>query len=136
MAVSSQDRAGRVAGALGGALVLAGLGVLLTPGARRGLGAAMAALGLLVGVAVAAAGLLPGRRAGRSPIERLNDAAFVVVLSVVSLLLGITARPWTTALPGLAGGLLAGRVLRRPAARDIGEPPGDGAAPGSDPSSS
>jgi hypothetical protein len=38
------------------------------------------------------------------------------VLSVVSLLLGITARPWTTAIPGLVGGILAGRVMRQPRA--------------------
>jgi membrane associated rhomboid family serine protease len=118
---SSQDRSARVVGALGGALVLAALGVLLTPGSRRGLAAVMALLGLLAGVA--AAGLLPSRRGQRTPVERLNDGAFVVVLAVVSLLLGITARPWTMALPGLVGGLLAGRVLRRRPSGDTDEPP-------------
>jgi hypothetical protein len=119
---SSQDRSARVVGALSGALVLAALGVLLTPGSRRGLAAVMALLGLLVGVALAVAGLPPAHRRQRTLVERLNDAAFVVVLAVVSLLLGITARPWTTALPGLVGGLLAGRVLRRPS-EDTDEPP-------------
>jgi hypothetical protein len=114
MAASSQDRPARVAGAIGGALVLAALGVLLTPGDRRGLGAVMAALGLLAGVVVGWSGVLPARRGTRTAIERLNDGAFVVVLSVVSLLLGITARPWTTAIPGLVGGILAGRVMRPP----------------------
>lgn len=113
-----QDRSARVGGALGGALVLAGLAVLLTPGSRRGLGALMVLLGLLAGVAVAVGGLLPivggpRRRPARSAMERLNDAAFVVVLAAVSLLLGITARPWTMVLPGLLGGALAGRVIRR-----------------------
>ncbi len=131
MAASSQDRQARVAGAFGGALVLAALGVLLTPGPRRGLGAVMAALGLLVGVAIAVAGLLPARRGRRTPIERLNDAAFVVVLAMVSLLLGITARPWTAAVPGLVGGLLAGRVLRQPPDADADEPPDRGAPSGS-----
>jgi hypothetical protein len=116
MAASSQDRPARVAGAVGGALVLAALGVLLTPGDRRGLGAVMAALGLLAGVAIGISGVLPARRGTRTAIERLNDGAFVVVLSVVSLLLGITARPWTTAIPGLVGGVLAGRVMRPPRA--------------------
>jgi hypothetical protein len=70
--------------------------------------------------------VLPTQRRQRSVVERLNDAAFVVVLAVVSLLLGITARPWTTALPGLVGGLLAGRVLRRPPGGAEDQPP-DGA---------
>jgi len=127
MAVSSQDRPARVAGALGGALVLAALGVLLTPGSRRGPAAVLAALGLLAGAAIAAAGVLPVRRRRRTPVERLNDAAFVVVLALVSLLLAIVARPWTVALPGLVGGLLAGQTLRRPAGGDVEEPPDDGA---------
>ncbi|HZD67824.1 MAG TPA: hypothetical protein VFA45_02570, partial [Actinomycetes bacterium] len=90
-------------------------------------GAVMAAVGLLVGAAAAVAGLLPTRRVRRTPVERLNDAAFAVVLAVASLLLGITARPWTTALPGLVGGLLAGRVLRPRAGG--GEPPPEQGAP-------
>jgi hypothetical protein len=36
-----------------------------------------------------------------------------VVLSAASLLLAITARPWTAVLPGLVGGALAGRFVRR-----------------------
>jgi hypothetical protein len=133
MAATSPDRSARVAGALCGAFVLAALGVLLTPGGRRGIAALVAALGLLAGAAIAFAGLLPARRGGRTLVERLNDAAFVVVLSAVSLLLAITARPWTAALPGLVGGLLAGRVMRRPAAGDADGPPDRGASPGSSP---
>jgi hypothetical protein len=127
MAASSQDRPVRVAGALCGALVLAALGVLLASGPRRGLAAVMAALGLLAGVAIAAAGVLPVRRRRRTAVERLNDAAFVVVLALVSLLLGITARPWTAVLPGLVGGLLAGQALRQPPGGGADEPPEDGA---------
>jgi hypothetical protein len=115
---SSQDRTARVAGAVGGALLLAALGVLLAPGPRRGLATLMALLGLLAGIAVALAGVLPSRRRQRSAMERLNDAAFVVVLSLVSLLLAITAPPWTIVFPGLVGGLLAGRVLRAPPGQD------------------
>jgi hypothetical protein len=111
---SSQDRPARVAGAVGGALLLAALGVLLAPGPRRGLATVMALLGLLAGIAIALAGVLPSRRRQRSAMERLNDAAFVVVLALVSLLLAITAPPWTILFPGLVGGLLAGRVLRAP----------------------
>lgn len=124
----SQDRSARVAGALTGALVLAALAVLLTPGSRRGLGALMVLIGLLAGVAVTVAGLLTvvggsRRRPVRSAMERLNDAAFVVVLAAVSLLLGITARPWTMVLPGLLGGALAGRALRQPPDRQTDVPP-------------
>jgi hypothetical protein len=128
---SSQDRSVRVMGALLGALVLAALGVLLTPGSRRGLAAVMALLGLLAGLAVAGAGLFPSIRGRRSLVERLNDGAFVVVLSVVSLLLGVTARPWTMAVPGLVGGLLAGRVLRPRRSGDRDEPPDQGTPSGS-----
>ncbi len=134
MAASSQDRTARVVGALGGALLLAAVGVLLTAGPRRGLAAAMAALGLVAGLAVAYAGLLPFSRRRRSPVEHLNDAAFVVVLSIVSLLLGMAARPWTAALPGLVGGALAGRVLWQ--GPDAGPGPADpGPSSGSGPTS-
>jgi MFS family permease len=120
-----------VAGAFGGALVLAALGVLLTPGSRRALAAVMALLGLLAGVAVALAGVLPSRRGRRTVVERLNDAAFAVVLAVVSLLLGITARPWTMAFPGLVGGLLAGGTLRHRRSEDSEKPPDQGTPSGS-----
>jgi len=113
MAAGTNDRAARTAGALGGALVLGALGVLLASGSRPGLAVLMALLGLVAGFAVVTAGLLPARRPRRTPIERLNDGAFAVVLSAVSLLLGITARPWTAVLPGLVGGVLGGLFLRR-----------------------
>ena len=113
MAAGTNDRTARTAGALGGALVLGALGVLLASGSRPGLAVLMALLGLVAGFAVVTAGLLPARRPRRTPIERLNDGAFAVVLSAVSLLLGITARPWTAALPGLVGGVLGGLLLRR-----------------------
>jgi xanthosine utilization system XapX-like protein len=48
-------------------------------------------------------------------MERLNDAAFLVVIAVVALLAVRLARPWTAALPGLVGGVLIGFALRRPA---------------------
>jgi xanthosine utilization system XapX-like protein len=47
-------------------------------------------------------------------MERLNDAAFLVVVAAVALLAVRTARPWTAALPGLVGGVLIGFALRRP----------------------
>jgi hypothetical protein len=113
MAAGTQDRNTRTVGAIAGAVVLAGLGVLLTSGSHRGIAALMALVGLVAGFAVARAGLLGTQREGRSVVEQLNDGAFVVVLSASSLLLAITARPWTVVLPGLVGGALAGRFIRR-----------------------
>src|SRR6266545_3810542 len=110
MAAGTNDRTARTAGALGGALVLAAL---------------MALLGLAAGFAVVSASLLPARRRARTPVERLNDGAFAVVLSAVSLLLGITARPWTAALPGLVGGVLGGLFLRREPDGGAGKGPSD-----------
>jgi hypothetical protein len=112
MAVGQNDRTVRMAGALGGALALAALGVLIASGSRLGIAVLMALLGLVAGFALVAAGLVPARRRARSAVERLNDGAFAVVLSAVSLLLGITARPWTAAVPGLVGGVLGGLFLR------------------------
>jgi hypothetical protein len=125
MAAGTNDRTARTAGALGGALVLAALGVLLASGSGLGLAALMALLGLAAGFAVVSAGLLPARRRARTPVERLNDGAFAVVLSAVSLLLGITARPWTAALPGLVGGVLGGLFLRRGPDGGAGQGPSD-----------
>ena len=133
MAAGEHDRTARVAGALSGALVLAALGVVLAAGSHTGLAALMAVLGVAAGFAVVSAGLLPARRRRRSPVERVNDGAFAVVLSAVSLLLGITARPWTAAIPGLVGGVLAGLFLRR--APDGGGGPGSSAGSGSSPGS-
>jgi hypothetical protein len=133
MAAGTNDRTARTAGALVGALLLAALGVLLASGSGLGLAVLMALLGLVAGFAVVGAGLLPARRPRRTPVERLNDGAFAVVLSAASLLLGITARPWTAALPGLVGGVLAGLFLRRAptrSTRDRGPGPGGSGAPG------
>jgi hypothetical protein len=133
MAAGTNDRTARTAGALVGALLLAALGVLLASGSGLGLAVLMALLGLVAGFAVVGAGLLPARRPRRTPVERLNDAAFAVVLSAASLLLGITARPWTAALPGLVGGVLGGLFLRRAptrSTRDRGPGPGGSGAPG------
>jgi len=132
MAAGEHDRTARVAGALGGALVLAALGVVLVAGSHTGLAALMAVLGVAAGLAVVSAGLLPARRRRRSPVERVNDGAFAVVLSAVSLLLGITARPWTAAIPGLVGGVLAGLFLRRaPDGGGPGSSTDSGSSPGS-----
>jgi hypothetical protein len=133
MAAGTNDRTARTAGALVGALLLAALGVLLASGSGLGLAVLMALLGLVAGFALVGAGLLPARRPRRTPVERLNDGAFAVVLSAASLLLGITARPWTAALPGLVGGVLAGLFLRRAptrSTRDRGPGPGGSGAPG------
>jgi hypothetical protein len=45
-------------------------------------------------------------------MERLNDAAFLVVIAIVALIAVRLARPWTAALPGLVGGALIGLTLR------------------------
>ena len=45
-------------------------------------------------------------------MERLNDAAFLVVIAIVALIAVRLARPWTAALPGLVGGALLGLTLR------------------------
>jgi len=135
MAAGTNDRTARTAGALGGALVLAALGVLLASGSRPGLAALMGVLGLVAGFAVAGAGLLPARRPRRTPVERLNDGAFAVVLSAASLLLGITARPWTAALPGVVGGILGGVFLRRAPDGGSGAGPGPSGGGSSGPGS-
>jgi hypothetical protein len=61
---------------------------------------------------VAAALRLPASARLRTPMERLNDAAFLVVVSAVALIVVRLARPWTAALPGLVGGFLIGWSLR------------------------
>jgi hypothetical protein len=103
---------GRLAGAAALALLLAGLALLLEPEGRRGAAAALLAVGLAVGVVAAVRVPVPSRR--RTAMERLNDAAFVVVLGAVALIAVRLARPWTAALPGLLGGVLVGRALRPP----------------------
>jgi phosphatidylserine synthase len=105
-------RSGRVAGAAALALLLAGLALLLEPEGRRGAAVVLLAAGLAVGVVAAVRFPVPSRR--RTAMERLNDAAFLVVLGAVALMAVRLARPWTAALPGLLGGVLIGRALRPP----------------------
>jgi len=110
VAQAPDGRAGRLAGAAGIALLLVGLTLLLEPASRRAAAAVLLAGGLAVGVA---AGLrLPASARLRTPMERLNDAAFLVVVSAVALIVVRLARPWTAALPGLVGGFLIGWSLR------------------------
>jgi hypothetical protein len=111
-APSPSSLRGRVAGAAALALLLAGLALLLEPAGRRGAAAVLLAAGLVVGTIAALRIPVPSRR--RTPMERLNDAAFLVVLAAVALLAVRLARPWTAALPGLLGGVLVGRALRPP----------------------
>jgi xanthosine utilization system XapX-like protein len=111
MAVEAPDRrTGRLAGAAGFALLLAGLTLLLEPASRRAAAAVLLAAGLAVGVVVARR--LPVSARLRTPMERLNDGAFLVVVSAVALMTVRLARPWTAALPGLVGGVLIGLTLR------------------------
>jgi hypothetical protein len=117
-------RSGRVAGAAALALLLAGLALLLEPEGRRGAAAVVLAAGLAVGVVAAVRVPVPSRR--RTAMERLNDAAFLVVLGAVALIAIRLARPWTAALPGLLGGVLIGRALRP-------TPPPPPPPPGADP---
>ena len=127
VAQAPDRRTGRLAGAAGIALLLAGLTLLLEPASWRPAAAALLAVGLAVGVLAAMRLRSSGRL--RTPMERLNDAAFLVVISAVALIAVRLARPWTAALPGLVGGTLLGLSLRPrpgPEAR-----PGGGADPGS-----
>jgi hypothetical protein len=126
MVVEAQDRRpGRLAGAAGIALLLVGLTLLLEPASRRAGAAALLAAGLAVGVV--AAMRLPASARLHTPMERLNDAAFLVVVSAVALLAVRLARPWTAALPGLVGGVLIGLTLRP---RPTPAPPPDAEAKG------
>jgi hypothetical protein len=123
-------RTGRLAGAAGIALLLVGLTLLLEPASRRAGAAVLLAVGLAAGVAVALRRPPPDRP--RTPMERLNDAAFLLVLAAISLVAVRLARPWTAALPGLVGGFLIGRA-QRPRPTDAVPAPGTGVAPGPDP---
>jgi hypothetical protein len=123
MAAQAPDRrAGRLAGAAGLALLLVGLTLLLEPAARRGAAAVPLAAGLAAGVALATR--LPASDRLRTPMERLNDAAFLVVVAAVSLVAVRLARPWTAALPGLVGGVLIGLALRPRPTQPPSPPPG------------
>ena len=122
VAQAPDRRTGRLAGAAGIALLLAGLSLLLEPASRRAGATVLLAVGLAVGVVAALR--LPGPGRLHTPMERLNDAAFLVVVSAVALIAVRLARPWTAALPGLVGGVLIGLSLRpRPS------PPGPAEAP-------
>jgi peptidoglycan/LPS O-acetylase OafA/YrhL len=131
MVVEAPDRrTGRLAGAVGIALLLVGLTLLLEPASRRAAATVLLAAGLAVGVVVALR--LPASARLRTPMERLNDAAFLVVVSAVALIAGRLARPWTAALPGLVGGVLVGLTLRprRTQAGPPEAPPPDAEASG------
>ena len=112
VAQAPDRRTGRLAGAAGIALLLAGLTVLAEPASWRAPAVALLAAGIVAGAL--AAMRLPASGRLRSPMERLNDAAFLVVVAAVALLAVRLARPWTAALPGLVGGVLIGFALRRP----------------------
>ena len=121
---ASDRRTGRLAGAAGIALLLAGLTLLLEPPSWRGRALALLAVGLAAGVAIALR--LPASGRLRTPMERLNDAAFLVVIAAVALIVVRLARPWTAAVPGLVGGALIGLALRPPPDPGrAGPPPAD-----------
>ena len=132
VAQAPDRRAGRLAGAAGIAALLVGLALLLEPASWRGAAAALLAAGLAAGVAVALR--LPASGRVRSPMERLNDAAFLVVVASVALIAVRLARPYTAALPGLVGGALIGLALR-PAPKPGPAAPGPGSGSGSRPRS-
>jgi hypothetical protein len=113
-------RSGRLAGAVGIALLLVGLTLLLEPAPRRAAAAVLLAAGLAAGVVVALRRPASGRL--RTPMERLNDAAFLVVVAAISLVAVRLARPWTAALPGLVGGILIG-LAQRPRPTPTSSPP-------------
>jgi hypothetical protein len=119
-------RTGRLVGAAAIALLLVGLTLLLEPAAGRASAAALLLVGLVVGVLVATR--LPASGRLRTPMERLNDGAFLVVVAAVSLVAVRLARPWTAVLPGLVGGALIGFTLRPTPTHP--EPPPPGVSPG------
>ena len=126
VAQAPDRRAGRLAGAAGMAALLVGLALLLEPASWRGAAAALLAAGLAAGMVVALR--LPASGRARSPMERLNDAAFLVVVASVALIAVRLARPYTAALPGLVGGALIGLALR-PAPKPGPAAPGPGSGP-------
>ena len=129
VAQAPDRRTGRLAGAAGIALLLVGLTLLLEPASRRPAAALLLAAGLAVGVGVAVR--LPASARLHTPMERLNDAAFLVVVAAVALIVVRLARPWTAALPGLVGGVLIGLTLRPRPTPGV-TPPGPADAPPSD----
>jgi hypothetical protein len=132
VAQAPDRRGGRLAGAVGIALLLAGLTWLLEPPSWRGPALALLAVGLAAGVAIALRLPVSGRL--RTPMERLNDAAFLVVIAAVALIVVRLARPWTAAVPGLVGGALIGLALRPPSPRsERAGPPSAGSGPAGPP---
>ena len=129
VAQAPDRRAGRLAVAVGIALLLAGLTLLLEPPSWRGPALALLVVGLAAGVAITAR--LPASGRLRTPMERLNDAAFLVVIAAVALIVVRLARPWTAAVPGLVGGALIGLALRPPPTdpEPTGAPPGPAGVP-------
>lgn len=107
-----QHRGTWILGAASNAAVLAALAVLLCPSGKRALAAALVVAGLAAGVAAVLSGLLPLRLRQLTVMERLNNAAFTLVVAVTALLVSRLAEPWTVLIPGLVGGLLIGRALR------------------------
>lgn len=130
VAQAPDRRAGRLAGAAGIALLLVGLTLLLEPPSWRPAAAALLLVGLAAGV-LAAMRLRTSDRL-RTPMERLNDAAFLVVIAIVALIAVRLARPWTAALPGLVGGVLLGLTLRGRLG-GAGTPPADHGREGTPP---
>jgi hypothetical protein len=124
VAQAPEGRSGRLAGAAGIALLLAGLTLLLEPASWRPLAAVLLAAGLAVGVVIAVRRPASGRQ--RTAMERLNDAAFLVVVAVVALIAVRLARPWTAALPGLVGGVVLGLTLRPRPDHPEPQPPAPG----------
>src|SRR5215207_7894032 len=120
VAQAPDGRTGRLAGAAGIALVLVGLTLLLEPASWRALAAVLLALGLAVGVVVAVR--RPASSRPRTPMERLNDGAFLVVIAIVALIAVRLARPWTAALPRLLGGAPPHPRTRRSRLRPRGNP--------------
>jgi hypothetical protein len=121
-------RTGRLAGAAGIAVLLVGLTLLLEPASRRAGAAVLLAVGLAAGAVVAMR--VPASDRPRTPMERLNDGAFVFVIAAISLVVVRLARPWTAALPGLVGGLLIGRAYRPRPTSTPGPTPGQASGPG------
>jgi hypothetical protein len=94
--------------AVAGTVVLA-----FQPAGARGLAAVLFVAGLAAGVVLAAR--LPAPRQDPTLMERLNDIAFAIVVTFVSVLVGLAWRPWLAVVPGLVCGVVAARALRAPA---------------------
>ena len=102
VAQAPDRRAGRLAGAAGVALLLVGLTWLLEPPSWRGPALALLLAGLAAGVAIALR--LPASGRLRTPMERLNDAAFLVVIAAVALIVVRLAAPGPPPSPAWSAG--------------------------------